>query len=236
MVTKKIILLLIVLSVIMSGCLSSENEEEDEEEDEGAGGSSGGSQRPRQMMTPEEIQGELGTPEETGTEGDIWTSEETGIEGEGWTPEEMGIQEETIAQEEFETPIGTETQGELGTPEETAISGIQEEPEPGQTEEGTEEGGLSGAAQPAGTAPTSHPVRLKDYLMIPPRLEVNTGDTVVWRNYQESSVLVLTSREYLFEDQRLAYGNTLEYTFDEPGSYSFSVKGYPKMQMTITVK
>jgi plastocyanin len=58
----------------------------------------------------------------------------------------------------------------------------------------------------------------------------------VWRNYQESSVLVLTSKEYLFEDQRLTYGDTLEHTFDEPGSYNFSVKGYQKMQMTITVK
>jgi len=56
------------------------------------------------------------------------------------------------------------------------------------------------------------------------------------RNYQESSVLVLISRGYLFEDQRLAYGDTLEHTFDELGSYNFSVKGYPKMQMTITVK
>jgi plastocyanin len=82
----------------------------------------------------------------------------------------------------------------------------------------------------------SHIVRLKDYLMIPPGLKINTGDTVVWRNYKESSMLTLTSKEHLFEDQRLAYGNTLEYTFDEPGSYNFSVKGYPKMRMTITVK
>ena len=37
-------------------------------------------------------------------------------------------------------------------------------------------------------------------------------------------------------DAGSAHGNTLEYTFKEPGSYNFSVKGYPKMEMTITVK
>ena len=73
-------------------------------------------------------------------------------------------------------------------------------------------------------------------MLIPSRLEVNTGDKVVWRNYQESSVFTLTSREHLFEDEKLAYGNILEYTFKEPGSYNFSVKGYQKMEMTITVK
>jgi plastocyanin len=72
--------------------------------------------------------------------------------------------------------------------------------------------------------------------MSPSNLEINTGDAVIWRNYQESGVLTLTGREHLFEDQRLAYGKTLEYTFSGPGSYNFSVREYPKMQTTITVK
>lgn len=221
--TNKIVLLLIILSVVMSGCLSSEDDE-NEEEDQESGGSSGGSQRPRQMTTP------------VGMQEEMWTAEERETEGETWISEEMGIPEEAIAQEELETPIETETQGELGTSQETAISGTGEEAEAGQTEAWTEEGGQAGAVQPGGTVPTTHSVRLKDYLMIPPRLEINTGETVIWRNYQESGVLFLTSREYLFEDQRLVYGDTFEYTFDEPGSYNFSVKGYPKMHMTITVK
>ncbi len=221
--TNKIILLLIVLSVVISGCLSS-GDEENEEEDQEAGGSSGGSQRPRQMTTP------------PGTQKEMWTAEETETEDEMWTAEEMGTPAETVAQEELETQTETETQEELGTPQDTAIPGAGEEAEAGQTEEWTEEGGQAGDVQSGGAVPTSHPVRLKDYLMIPPRLEINTGETVIWRNYQESSVLFLTSREYLFEDQRLVYGDTFEYTFTEPGSYNFSVKGYPKMQMTITVK
>ncbi len=221
MATKKIILLLIVLLVIISGCLSSENNKENEEDQE-AGSSSGGSQRPREVRTPEGMQQGVGTPEETGTEQEVRT------------PEETGTSDETVAQKEYETPAETETQGKLGTSEETGTSGIQKEPEIGRT--GVEEGERAGVAQPDGTTPTSHSVRLKNYLMIPSRLEINTGDTAVWKNYQESSMLVLTSREYLFADQTLAYGNTFEYTFDKPGSYNFIVKGYPKMQMTITVK
>lgn len=223
METKKIILLLIALSVVMSGCLSSEDKEENGDEEREAGGSSGGAQRQREVRTPEEAQGETGTPE--GTE----------IEGEMWTPAETGTQEETVAQKELETPE-MDTQVESDMPAETGTSGMPNEPEMEQTEVWTGEGERAGAVKPSGTAPTSHLVRLKNYIMIPSSLEINTGDTVVWRNYQESSVLTLTSREHLFEDRRLAYGNTLEYTFNEPGSYNFSVKGYPKMQTTITVK
>jgi plastocyanin len=222
--TKKIILILIALSVIISGCLSSEDEEENGKEEREAGGSSGGSQRQREVRTPEGMQ------EET------WTSERTEAEEEMWTPKETEAMEETIAQEEFETSVETGTQVELDTPEETETSRMPDEYEMEQTEVRTGERERTGAVQPGGTPPTSHLVRLKNYLMVPSSLEINTGDTVIWKNYQESSVLTLTSREHLFEDKRLAYGSTLEYTFNEPGSYSFSVKGYPKMQATITVK
>ncbi len=224
MVTKKIIMLLIVLSIINLGCLSSEDEEKNKREDREAGGSSGGAQRPREVKTP------IGIHEET------WTQEETVTEEEMWT------QEETQSKKELETPTETETQGEVETPEETGTSKIEKEPGIRQTEEGTEEGKRADTGQPTGiaqpneTTATTHLVRLKDYLMIPSSLKINAGDTVVWRNYQDSSVLILTSREYLFEDQRLVYGDTLKYTFKESGSYNFSVKGYPKMQMTITVK
>lgn len=206
METKKIILLLIALSVIISGCLSSEDEKDNGKKDREASGSSGGSQRQREVRTP------VGMQEET------------------WTPEK------TETQEEMETPEETGTQVYLDTPEDAEISGMTNEPEMEQTEAWTGERGQAGAIQPGETVPTSHLVRLKNYLMIPSSLKINIGDTVVWRNYQESSVLTLTSKERLFEDQRLVYGNTLEYTFNESGSYNFSVKGYPKMQTTITVK
>lgn len=224
METKKTILILIALSVIISGCLNSEDEGENGKEEREASGSSGGSQRQREVRTPEGMQEEM------------WTSEKTETEEEMWTPKETEAMEEATAQEELEASVETGTQVELDTPEETKTSNVPDEPEMEQTEVRKWEQERTGAIQPGGTPPTSHFVRLKNYLMIPSSLEISTGDTVIWKNYQESSVLTLTSREHLFEDRKLAYGSTLEYTFNEPGSYSFSVKGYPKMQATITVK
>ncbi len=224
METKKTILILIALSVIISGCLNSEDEGENGKEEREASGSSGGSQRQREVRTPEGMQEEM------------WTSEKTETEEEMWTPKETEAMEEATAQEELEASAETGTQVELDTPEETKTSNVPDEPEMEQTEVRKWEQERTGAIQPGGTPPTSHFVRLKNYLMIPSSLEINAGDTVIWKNYQESSVLTLTSREHLFEDRKLAYGSTLEYTFNEPGSYSFSVKGYPKMQATITVK
>ena len=162
-------------------------------------------------------------------------------------PEEVQTPEEAITSEEMETPVETETFGEAGTPQETDTAeeggtpaetltpgtggGIEEE----QTENVTDEE-EAGTVQPAGTEPETYLVRLRNYLFIPSELEVNTGDMVVWRNFEESSVFTLSSEEGLFEDQRLGYGNTLNYTFNETGSYNFNANGYPNMQMTITVK
>lgn len=139
--------------------------------------------------------------------------------------EEAQTPEETVTSEETET----ETAEETLTP---VIAGGTEE---AQTENVTEGGKEAGTEQPAETGPRTYLVRLRKYVFMPSELEINTGDLVVWRNY-EDILFILTSEEGLFEDQRLGYGNTFDYTFNETGSYNFSVKGYPNMKMTITVK
>lgn len=147
--------------------------------------------------------------------------------------------EETITPGEMETPV--ETLNETGTPEVTETSEEMLTPETAggieyeQTENVTEKGEEAGTEQPGETGPRTYLVRLKNYVFMPSELEVNTGDLVVWRNYQQD-LFILTSEEGLFEDQRLGYGNTFDYTFNETGNYSFNVEGYPKMHMTITVK
>ncbi len=151
--------------------------------------------------------------------------------------EEVQTAEETITSEELGTPVETETFEEIETPFETETAEETLTPEgagtiaEGQTENLTEEE----AWQPAETEPRTYLVRLREYVIIPSELEINVGDLVVWRNF-EDSVFTLTSEEGLFEDQRLGYGNTFNYTFTETGNYSFSVSGYPNMRMTITVK
>lgn len=154
--------------------------------------------------------------------------------------EEEQTPEETVTADEIVTPVETETFEEIGTPEKTgtaeemltpgAAGGIEEE----QTENMTEEGG-TGTGQSSEDEPGTYLVRLREYVFIPSELEVNTGDLVVWRNFGDA-LFTLTSEEGLFEDQKLGYGNTFNYTFNEAGSYNFSASGYPNMQMTITVK
>lgn len=212
---KKLILLLVVLAVLVFGYLNwggNQGQEEDGLGDSGgsggSGGTSGGTQIPDDVQTPEEA----------------------------ITSEEMETPVETETFEDAGTPQETETAGEGGTPEETLTPGIEDGIEEEQTENVT--GGEEEAVkvQSAGTEPETYLVRLRNYLFIPSELEVNTGDIVVWRNFEESGVFTLNSEEGLFEDQRLGYGNTLNYTFNETGSYNFNARGYPNMQMTITVK
>jgi plastocyanin len=222
-VAKGIILLLVVLSVIVSGCLSSE----ENEKEESSSGGSGEYRSSQERWTPK-----IETSEEVETQGETETSEET------WASEEIETAENTEISEtkETETSARIDTVEQQETPEETENSGIQEGFEEKQNEFGVENERGNGSVQSGENIPKLHPVRLKNNLFIPSRLEINAGDIVMWRNYQESSVFTLTSKERLFEDQKLVHGKTLEYAFNEPGSYSFDVKGYPQMEMTITVK
>lgn len=166
---------------------------------------------------------------------------DSGSSGGAQRYEEAQTPEETITSEETEEPLETEPSQESRTPEETEtaeetltpiIAGGTEE---AQTENLTEGGEGTGTRHPAETEPRTYLVRLRKYVFIPSELEINTGDLVVWRNF-EDVLFTLKSEEGLFNDQRLGYGNAFNYTFNEKGSYNFSVSGYPKMQMTITVK
>ncbi|KKH98150.1 cell surface lipoprotein [Methanosarcina sp. 1.H.T.1A.1] len=207
---KKLILLLIVLSVLVFVYLNwggNQGQEEDGLEDSGGSGGSGGTPILEEVQTPEEA----------------------------ITSEEMETPVETETLEEAGTPQETETAGEGETPLETLTPGMGDEIQDEQTENVTDDEEVE-IVQPAGTEPETYLVRLKNYLFIPSELEVNTGDIVVWRNFEESIVFTLSSKEGLFEDQRLGYGNTLKYTFNETGSYNFNAREYPNMQMTITVK
>lgn len=211
---KKLILLFVVLSVLASGCADSGEEQEGDSGDSGgSGGSSGGTQRPDELQTPVET----------------------------ISPEETITAEETLTPGEIETSAETETFEETGTPEETETAEAMMTPGPSggieanQTENITSNGEEVTIEQSAEDEPRTYLVRLREYVFIPSQLEINTGDLIVWRNFDDT-LFTLTSEEGLFEDQRLGYGNTFNYTFNENGSYNFSASGYPNMQMTITVK
>lgn len=81
-----------------------------------------------------------------------------------------------------------------------------------------------------------HVVRLEYYKVIrPSELDVQTGDTVSWWSGKRQGTYILVSEEGLFEDQELAYSVPYSYTFNKPGSYLFTVKDVPEMNVTIRV-
>lgn len=84
--------------------------------------------------------------------------------------------------------------------------------------------------------PKTHSIRLEYYQARPSTLEINRGDTVVWRNSQDPKRLfTLVSEDGLWESTNLVYGRTLVYTFNESGTYNFSVTGQLRMSGSIVV-
>ena len=79
-------------------------------------------------------------------------------------------------------------------------------------------------------------IRLQSHHAIPSTLEINRGDTVDWRNFQEThQPLTLISEDGLWENAYLDYMEKLIYTFNESGTYSFSVTGQLGMSGSIVV-
>ena len=85
--------------------------------------------------------------------------------------------------------------------------------------------------------PQTYTIRMEYYMVrIPSPFEINRGDTVVWRNSQDPKrLLTLVSEDGLWENTNLVYGRTFIYTFNESGTYNFSVMGQPRMSGSIVV-
>lgn len=70
----------------------------------------------------------------------------------------------------------------------------------------------------------------------PETTEINQYDTVIWRNLNKPKrTFVLVSEDKLWEDFSLGYGRTFEYTFNETGTFAFSVDGEPALKGTVVV-
>lgn len=81
-----------------------------------------------------------------------------------------------------------------------------------------------------------HIVRLEYYNVArPSELDIQTGDTVSWWSGKRQGTFVLVSEDGLFSDQELAYSVPYSYTFTNPGTYLFTVKDVPEMNVTVRV-
>ncbi|MCS3924882.1 PKD domain-containing protein [Methanosalsum natronophilum] len=86
--------------------------------------------------------------------------------------------------------------------------------------------------------PKTIQIRMQQLVFIPSEVEINVGDTVVWRNLQTDPqrVFTLVSEDGLWESTSVTYRRTMTYTFNETGTYDFYVREFPaRMSGTITV-
>jgi len=81
-------------------------------------------------------------------------------------------------------------------------------------------------------------IRIVNYMFIPVGDKViNVGDTVKWRNFEDSKQprYLVNENGIWAEEQYLPYMNSLSYTFNQPGMYTFYLKGREEYKMKIMV-
>jgi hypothetical protein len=132
-----------------------------------------------------------------------------------------GEQNETIDEEtpavDNETPADEETPAvDNGTPSTGTGSGVTVVPS---------------------TDPSTYTIRLENFLALPANLTINSGDSVVWINFNSPTRnFVLMSNEGLWEDQTIGYRGRHVHTFNETGTYTYKIQGYEeRMKGTINV-
>ncbi len=122
---------------------------------------------------------------------------------------------------------------------------IIETPTAEPTVDATEDETAVMTAEPTATAePTTPPdpqailIRIQSYMFIPVGdQEINVGDKITWRNFEGSrQSRVLVNENGIWEDEQyLSYMRQVNYTFNEPGLYTFYLKGREAKTMNVTV-
>lgn len=96
--------------------------------------------------------------------------------------------------------------------------------------------GLSATAVAQGTPPVSitDGQQLSDYAFDPGEFTVAAGGTVSWTN-NGSQPHTVTASDRSFDSGLIAPGDTFDYTFADPGTYSYVCTPHPWMKATIVV-
>ncbi|HJH31083.1 MAG TPA: hypothetical protein C5S50_02600 [Methanosarcinaceae archaeon] len=134
-----------------------------------------------------------------------------------------------------ETPAENETSTEDEIPTENETIPAENETIPAENETSTNETDI------IDELPVVEPKIYTNFMehyrvSLPSQFEINKGDTVVWRNRQDPKrLLTLVSEDGLWEDKNLVYGRTLVYTFNESGTYNYSVIGQSRMSGSLIV-
>ncbi|AKB55956.1 MULTISPECIES: cupredoxin domain-containing protein [Methanosarcina] len=70
----------------------------------------------------------------------------------------------------------------------------------------------------------------------PEKIDIHSGESVTWINFKKPKApVVLVSADELWEETTLNYGKAFSFTFENPGTYSFTLKDNPDIKGTVTV-
>jgi len=78
-------------------------------------------------------------------------------------------------------------------------------------------------------------VSIENFQFGPGDLTVAVGETITWTNNESGIPHDTTADEGLWESETLRPGDQFEFTFTEPGTYTYFCSIHPNMKATITV-
>ncbi|MCL7412335.1 MAG: hypothetical protein M8353_01785 [ANME-2 cluster archaeon] len=107
------------------------------------------------------------------------------------------------------------------------------------TEEETSEMTVTPTAEPTTPPnPQEYLIRIDNYMFLPVGdKEINVGDKIIWRNFEDiRQARVLVNENGIWEEEQyLGYMRQVNYTFNEPGLYTFYLKGREAKKLNVTV-
>ncbi len=92
----------------------------------------------------------------------------------------------------------------------------------------------SGYAYPA-PPPATHTVTIEALRYSPPTIEVNKGDTVIWRN-KDPFPHTVTAQHRAFDSGQIAEGKSWKFKAKQRGEFTYICTLHPTMQGTLIVK
>ena len=146
---------------------------------------------------------------------------------------EIGFEEQVFTCENFDPdPIFNSTNSTDNPPQ--CGDGVVDEDE--ACDDGnTEDGDGCSANCTTEQNPTEHFIDITDMSFNPPTLNISIGDTVTWRN-QDNSRHTVTEENDTFGSESLDNGDTFSFTFSEAGTFRYQCDIHPSMSAEINVE
>lgn len=95
-------------------------------------------------------------------------------------------------------------------------------------------GGVASAWRSVSAAGTTHAVRIKNFVFDPARLEVQSGDTIVWTN--DDIVPHTATAKPGFDSKGIEPGKSWRFVAGAAGTFAYSCTFHPTMKGEVVVR